>query len=68
MNYYEWSLEYYNTAKSIENVIERLKKKRACSDVVGKKELDIKLAKYKVYYNECMQIANHLKLRYEGVE
>ena len=31
-----------------------------------KKELDLRIAKYKIYYNECIHISNHLMDRYYG--
>ena len=61
VNYFEWSMEYKNTADSIQDVIDRLKAE------INKKELDLKIAKYKIYYNECIHISNHLMDRYYGV-
>lgn len=68
MNYLEWSQEYTFTAKKILKVIEKLKLKKLKADALSKKELDIKIAKYRIYYNECLCTANHLYLRYKGVE
>ena len=31
------------------------------------KELNMKIAKYRIYYNECLDIANHLLARHKGV-
>lgn len=67
MNYFDWSQEYNNTAAELANVIERLKAKRRGLSKVEKKELNIKIAKYKIYYNECVQIADHLLARHKGV-
>ena len=66
MNYFDWSQEYNDTAAELANVIERLKAKRKGLPKVEKKELDIKIAKYKIYYNECIQIADHLLTRHKG--
>ncbi len=66
MNYFDWSQEYNNTAAELANVIERLKAKRRGLSKVEKKELNIKIAKYKIYYNECVQIADHLLARHKG--
>lgn len=68
MNYIEWSQEYTDTADSLMAVIDRLKAQKESADLAGKKELDIKIAQYRSYYNECIAIANHLKARHEGVE
>lgn len=68
MNYFEWSNEYYTTALELSAVIERLKNQRKTSSLSEKKELDSKIAKYKIYYNECISISNHLMARYQGVE
>ncbi len=66
MNYFVWSQEYINTAAELANVIERLKAKRKGLSKYEKKELDSKIAKYKTYYNECIQIADHLLERHKG--
>lgn len=68
MNYYEWSNEYYNTALRINEVIDNLRLQRKNATLSEKKELDSKIIKYKGYYNECMHIANHLMMRYNGVD
>lgn len=68
MNYLEWSDEYNCTAKELACTIEKLKKERNLANVVNRKDIDLKIAKYKMYYNECLSIANHLFLRYVGVE
>lgn len=68
VNYFEWSMEYKNTADSIQDVIDRLKaEKKEANRESTKKELDLKIAKYKIYYNECIHISNHLMDRYYGV-
>lgn len=67
MNYFEWSQEYNGTANEISLVIEKLKAKRKTATSSEKKELDMKIARYKLYYNECISIANHLLLRHKGV-
>lgn len=68
MDYYTWSNEYYNTALRLNDVIDDLKSKRKNASLSEKKELDSKIFKYKIYYNECMHIANHLMMRYDGVD
>ncbi|SCY05906.1 hypothetical protein SAMN02910441_00720 [Ruminococcus sp. YE282] len=67
MNYFEWSQEYYDTAEKIADIIERLKLRRKSAVLSEKKELDLRITNYKVIYNECMQIANHLLQRHKGV-
>lgn len=67
VNYFEWSMEYKNTADCIMDVIDRLKAEKRGNSDLNKKELDLKIAKYKVYYNECIRISNHLMERYNGV-
>lgn len=65
VNYFEWSMEYKNTADSIQDVIDRLKAEKRGKSEINKKELDLKIAKYKIY-NECIHISNHLMDRYYG--
>lgn len=67
MNYFEWSQEYLNTANEISLVIEKLKNKRKKVSASEKKELDMKIARYRQYYNESITIANHLLSRHKGV-
>ncbi len=67
MNYFEWSQEYYDTAEKIADIIERLKLRRKSAVISERKELDLRIANYKVIYNECLQIANRLLQRYKGV-
>lgn len=67
MNYFEWSQEYYNTAEEIAVVIEKLKKEHKGKTPYKQKELNLKIAKYRSYYNECLDIANHLLARHKGV-
>ncbi len=67
MNYFEWSQEYVKTADEIALVIDKIKRSRKNATSSEKKELNMKLAHYKLYYNECISIANHLLLRHKGV-
>ena len=64
MNYLEWSQEYYDTAEQLDEVIRRLKTERKSSSLSQKKELDAKIAQFKIYYGECIQTANLLKQRH----
>lgn len=66
IDYCEWSNEYRTTADSIAAVIDRLKAEKRGKSDISKKELDLKIAKYKNYYNECIQISNLLLRRYNG--
>ncbi len=61
----QWNIK--NTADSIQDVIDRLKAEKRGKSEINKKELDLKIAKYKIYYNECIHISNHLMDRYYGV-
>ncbi len=67
MNYLEWSEEYRDTADEIAFVMDKLKKSKCGKSNTEKKEIDLKISKYKSYYNECMLISNHLMARYEGI-
>lgn len=68
MNYFEWSQEYYDTAENISHVIEKLRTKRKSTDNLSeRKDLDMKITTYKMYYNECIFTANHLMQRHRGV-
>lgn len=67
MNYFEWSKEYFDTASEISEVIERLKAQRKNAGNTEKKEIDIKISKYRSCYYDCMDIANHLLERHKGV-
>lgn len=67
MNYYEWSQEYYKTADDISVVIDRLKSSRKGASHSAKKDIEQKIAQYRIYYNECIQVANHLMDRHKGV-
>lgn len=67
MNYFEWSQEYVQTADEIALVIDKIKRSRKNVTSSEKKELDMKLTRYKQYYNECISIANHLLARHKGV-
>lgn len=42
------------------------KQKKEANRKSTKKELDLKIAKYKIYYNECIHISDHLMDRYYG--
>lgn len=66
IDYFEWSNEYKNTANNIAGVIDRLKSEKRGKSDISKKELDLKIAKYKIYYNECIHISNLLLGRYYG--
>lgn len=66
MNYFEWSQEYYDTAEKIENTILSLKSKRKSAVFSEKKELDLRISKYREIYNECIQTADLLFERYKG--
>ena len=66
IDYFEWSNEYKNTAKNIADLIDRLKSEKRGKSNFSKKELDVKIAKYKIYYNECIHISNLLLGRYYG--
>ena len=55
VNYFEWSMEYKNTADSIQDVIDRLKAEKRGKSEINKKELDLKIAKYKIYYLYILQ-------------
>ena len=47
--------------------IEKLKNERKGKTPFEQKELNMKIAKYRTYYNECLDIANHLLARHKGV-
>lgn len=66
IDYFEWPNEYKNTANNIADVIDRLKSEKRGKSNFSKKELDVKIAKYKIYYNECIHISNLLLGRYYG--
>lgn len=66
IDYFEWSNEYKNTANTIADVIDRLKSEKRGKSNFSKKELDVKIAKYKIYYNECIHISNLLLGRHYG--
>ena len=68
MNYLEWSEEYTNSANEIASIINKFKKMRKSASLSEKKELDSKIAQYKIYYNDCISTANHLMLRHKGVQ
>lgn len=68
MNYLEWSNSYLETSKDMEAVIKKLNDKKKTALPSEKKEIDLRISKYRLYYYECISIANHLLLRHEGVE
>ncbi|MEE1218844.1 MAG: hypothetical protein U0L20_02855 [Ruminococcus sp.] len=67
MNYYEWAEEYFDTANLINDTIKKLKSQHRTANAVNKKELNLKIAKYRNYYNEAIQTANHLLERAGGL-
>ena len=67
MNYYEWAEEYFDTANLINDTIKKLKSQHRTANTVNKKELNLKIAKYRNYYNEAIQTANHLLERAGGL-
>ena len=67
MNYYEWSLEYKQSARELEKIITRLKKRRAYKSDSEKQEINERIALYKSCRNECLQTADILMRRHEGV-
>ncbi len=67
MNYFEWSKEYIDTAEDFAYVIDKLKARRKSASLSEKKEIDLKITKYRMYYNECIMTANHLMQRHKGV-
>ncbi len=67
MNYLEWSTEYLNAAKGIDDTITKLRTQRKNATFSEKKELDATIYKYKTIFNECMQTARLLELRHKGV-
>ena len=46
VNYFEWSMEYKNTADSIQDVIDRLKAEKRGKSEINKKELDLKNTRF----------------------
>lgn len=67
MNYYEWSKEYEQTARSLDRTIDSLKKQGAGKGDAAKKELNEKIASYKVWRNEALRTADLLMRRHKGV-
>lgn len=67
MDYLEWSLEYKDTADEIEFAIKKLQASKQGKSLTEKKEIDLKISKFRTYYYECMEIARHLLARHEGV-
>lgn len=66
MNYLEWSEEYTQNAEELAKVIERLKAKRKGCSKAAKKELEARIAQYRVYHGECVRIAALLRERHRG--
>ena len=55
MNYLAWSQEYLNTAAELAAVMAKLRKQsKGCSQTV-KKEMEARIAQYRICYNECRQ-------------
>ena len=74
VNYFEWSMEYKNTADSIQDVIDRLKAEKRGKSEINKKELDLKIAKYKIIMNAFtfqiilwIDITEHDKMKREFI-
>lgn len=66
MDYYEWSMEYRQSADRLLEVINRLKKSCKRASKSERKELDSKLHFYRQCYRECLDTAQHLRKRHEG--
>ena len=64
MNYLAWSNEYKSTADELAKVIDKLKSERKAASPSCKKELDRKIAKFRVYFRECMETAALLRERH----
>ena len=67
MNYLEWSLEYKAAAERLAETREKLKLRRAPAPLSEKKEIDRRIAQYRVCRGECLDIADHLMRRHRGV-
>ncbi len=67
MNYFEWSKEYEQTARSLDRIIDSLTKQGAGKGDATKKEINNKIASYKAWRNEALRTANHLMRRHKGV-
>lgn len=66
MNYFEWSQEYYATARDLEKSIEKLKAKRENANLSKKEELDRLIAHYKIYHRDAIEAATLLMKRHRG--
>ncbi len=66
-NYLEWSKEYREEADRMMSVIDKYNAQLKGKNNADKRELREKIYKYKTYYFECCDIANHLEARYKGV-
>lgn len=64
MNYLAWSQEYLNTAAELAAVMAKLRKQsKGCGQTV-KKEMEARIAQYRICYNECMRTAALLRERH----
>lgn len=68
MNYFEWSNEYYQSALSVNDNIEKLKSQRKKAPKSVIKDIDSRITEYKRIYNDCINIANHLMNRHYGLD
>lgn len=59
----QWNIKILPTAFRMLSTDSKQKKE---ANRKSTKELDLKIAKYKIYYNECIHISNHLMDRYYG--
>ncbi len=67
INYFEWSMEYKKYCRQHSGCYRQTQSRKKRQIGNQQKELDLKIAKYKIYYNECIHISNHLMDRYYGV-
>ena len=67
MDYIEWSSEYDDEACRLNEVMDRLKKRRRSASESEKKELSDRIAFYRRCRNECRDIARHLTDRHRGI-
>ncbi len=66
-SYLEWSKEYRAEADRLLSVINSYREKSKAGGHINKKEINDKICKYRGYYLECIDIANHLEARHKGV-
>lgn len=64
MNYLAWSQEYMNTADELAKVMARLRKQSKGSSQAVKKELEARIAHYRVCHGECLRTAALLRERH----